>query len=129
MGKDQLIVANDGAAQTQLQMLLEFLLKRKAGSISYFDGKKSHWLVEGASGITAVATDRQLKHLFVGQVNDKAMRVYELSADFKTMTEVSQLELKTAPDNFYVDPDNVIWIVRYQSPLIKAYNIGCSSRN
>lgn len=77
----------------------------------YFDGKESHWLAEELSSTTAVATDRYRKHLLVGQVNEKAMSVFALSDDLKSMKKVSRLELKTAPDNFYVDEENVVWIV------------------
>ena len=111
VAKDLLVIANDGRAQSQLTMFWEFISFKNAGSIVLFDGKESYWLGEGMSSTTAVATDRQKKHLIVGQVNDKAIRVFKLAEDFKKITEMSKIQLKTAPDNVYVDEENVVWIV------------------
>jgi len=109
VGPGKFLVNNDGSFQTQTGNGIEMLLELKAGSIVYYDGKKSHILQSSHQSPNGIAVDAQKKFLYVACPNGKKLFVYSLNKDFTKITLVNEVPLNTAPDNLFVDETGAVW--------------------
>ncbi|CAJ0594073.1 unnamed protein product [Cylicocyclus nassatus] len=117
VSEDAFILTNDGSAQTATTNILEMLSMIPSGSIVYYDGKASSWLLPKATSPNGVAFDRERKHLFVSHVNDETVSVYKVDKSYKSLAKVADVHLLTSMDNLYVDKDGDVWTGAH--PVIK----------
>ncbi|EYC25307.1 hypothetical protein Y032_0012g1815 [Ancylostoma ceylanicum] len=109
VSEEAFILSNDGSAQTTVTNLLEILSMIPSGSVVYYDGKKSSWLIPRTTSPNGVILDRERKHLIVSHINDETLSVYKIGENYHSLSRVIDVPLLTAADNFYVDKNGGIW--------------------
>ncbi|CAJ0594102.1 unnamed protein product [Cylicocyclus nassatus] len=109
ISEESFMISNDGTAQTAMTNLLEIMSLRPSGSIAFFNGKESGWLLPSAVSPNGIILDRERKHLYVSHFNDRLITVYRVDEHTLTLFHVVDVPLGTAADNLYVAPDGSLW--------------------
>ncbi|MFH4977929.1 hypothetical protein AB6A40_004638 [Gnathostoma spinigerum] len=110
VGLDQFILSNDGSGQNTILNFIELAISVKAGNVIYYDGQVVHHLVPSEISPNGIALSKNKEYLIVSSPNEKTLVVYKLSKDFKHSTQVSRIDLGSAPDNVIVDESNSAWV-------------------
>ncbi|CAI5452367.1 unnamed protein product [Caenorhabditis angaria] len=103
-GANSFFVSNDGSAQNALLSVLEVLSGLDGGSVVYYDGTKTKYLIERTSA-NGISISKDLTTLFVSHINEEIIGVYTWNKD--TLKEVSKISTLSACDNFYIDGRNL----------------------
>ncbi|KHJ85956.1 Arylesterase, partial [Oesophagostomum dentatum] len=109
VSEDAFILSNDGTAQTAVTNVLELMSQIPSGSVVYYDGKKSSWLLPKATSPNGIILDRAGKHLFVSHINDETLSIYRIEKNYESLKHLVDVPLLTSLDNFYVDKEGAVW--------------------
>ncbi|KIH50393.1 Arylesterase [Ancylostoma duodenale] len=123
---DAFVLTNDGWAQTPITNFLEALSMIPSGSIVYYDGKESSWLMSTTTSPNGVAIDRDGKHLIISHANIETVSVYRIGeVAYRSLSHLVDVPLLTTMDNLYVDKEGAVWTV---SPFLEQ-KISCWFQN
>ncbi|WKX92186.1 hypothetical protein Q1695_010314 [Nippostrongylus brasiliensis] len=108
--EEAFILTNDGYVQSPFLNLLEIISFYPSGSVVYYDGKKSSYLIERVISPNGLILSKDRTHLFIAFVNTEQISVYKGKDNFRSISHVVDVPLLTAPDNFAVDKSGALWI-------------------
>ncbi|KHJ89362.1 Arylesterase, partial [Oesophagostomum dentatum] len=103
------ILTNDGSAQTTFTSFIEELLMIPTGSVVYYDGKASSWLIAKTRTPNGIFLHPDRKHLVVSHASAERISIYGLKKNYHSVSHVLDIPLLTLTDNVFVDKDGVIW--------------------
>ncbi|CAO4361573.1 unnamed protein product [Caenorhabditis nigoni] len=107
-GENSFLVSNDGGTQTELGNMLELISGFYKGGVVYFDGKRSHDVIENETA-NGISLSRDAKTLFVSHINRETIGIYAWDQKLMSVRKISEVETLTGCDNFYIDPENHMW--------------------
>ncbi|KAF8367485.1 poml-3 [Pristionchus pacificus] len=124
VGADQLIITNDGVAQTEIGNFFEILSGYKGGTVYFWDGKESHQILSGMGAPNGIAYDIKTNKLFISEVNYRRIHAYDLAKDKKSVTLLSTVNLYSACDNLFLDSDGSVYSGCHSVLIETAKSIG-----
>ena len=117
IGPRQFYLANDSAARTDFDRLLEVVFRRGVSTLIYYDGSEARIAATGLKFPAGLASNADTTRLYVGEVFAKTLRVYQRDLATGALTLEETVPLDTAPDNLEVDDDGVVWIAAHPKLL------------
>ncbi|VDL78933.1 unnamed protein product [Nippostrongylus brasiliensis] len=103
------ILTNDGAGQTVFTNFLEMVSFYPSGSVVYYDGTTSTYMISRTVSPNGVILSKDRKYLFISHVNYETVTVYKIGTNYRSLSRVVDVPLLTAADNFYVDKTGALW--------------------
>ncbi|WKX92184.1 hypothetical protein Q1695_010313 [Nippostrongylus brasiliensis] len=103
------ILTNDGAGQTVFTNFLEMVSFYPSGSVVYYDGTTSTYMISRTVSPNGVILTKDRKYLFISHVNYETVTVYKIGTNYRSLSRVVDVPLLTSADNFYVDKTGALW--------------------
>ncbi|VDM79396.1 unnamed protein product [Strongylus vulgaris] len=107
------ILANDGSAQSQIIETIHQFSMIPTGSIVYYDGQKTSWLLSKTTSPSSIVVHPDGKHLIISRASAKMLSVYIRKKKDYSLSHLFDIPLGTTTDNLSLDKEGAIWVVSY----------------
>ncbi|KAK6039733.1 Arylesterase [Cooperia oncophora] len=107
--ENSFILTNDGYAQTSFFNILELISSYPSGSVVYYDGKASSYMISRTVSPNGIILNKERTHVIISHVNSETISVYKLTKDNHSLSRVVDVPILTTADNFCVDKSGAIW--------------------
>ncbi|CAJ0594075.1 unnamed protein product [Cylicocyclus nassatus] len=109
VSEDSFLLTNDGSAQSQLVEFIHWLSMIPTGSVVYYDGQKSSWVLSKSTCPNGIVVHPDGKHVIISRSTNRVISVYLVKKNFQSLSRLIDVPLETTIDNLNIDSDGVLW--------------------
>lgn len=117
VGPRQFYVANDSGATSRFERLQELVFRRGLATLAYYDGSTMHAAATGLKSAAGLDGSADGRVLYVSETAGKRLHVFDRDPQSGALRSRETVDLGSAPDNVFVDPQGQVWIAAHAKVL------------
>jgi len=124
VGPRQFYVANDSGAANGFQRMQEMVLGRGLSALAYYDGARMRAAATGLKSAAGIAASPDGRTVYVSETAGNRLQVFERDAASGALRAKSMIDVGSAPDNLFVEPDGTVWLAAHAKTVALVRHFG-----